>query len=62
MEPQMVRGSEEYESKSSLPAEKPEKKEKAKKRNIGCAGKRQQRNTLKDPEKKDKTPRVFDKL
>ena len=31
MEPQMVRGSEEYESKSSLPAEKPEKKEKAKK-------------------------------
>lgn len=61
MEPQMVRGSEEYESKSSLPAEKPEKKEKAK-RNIGCAGKRRQRNTLKDPEKKDKTPRVFDKL
>ena len=61
MEPQMVRGSEEYESKSSLPAEKPEKKEKAK-RNTRCAGKRRQRNTLKDPEKKDKTPRVFDKL
>ena len=34
MEPQMVRGSEEYESKSSLPAEKPEKKEKAKKKEI----------------------------
>ena len=32
MEIQMVRGSEEYESKSSLPAEKPEKKEKAKKK------------------------------
>ena len=36
MEPQMVRGSEEYESKSSLPAEKPEKKEKAKKKYWMC--------------------------
>ena len=34
MEPQMVRGSEEYESKRSLPAEKPEKKEKAKKKSF----------------------------
>ena len=36
MEPQMVRGSEEYESKRSLPAEKPEKKEKAKKKYPMC--------------------------
>ena len=27
-----------------------------------CAGERRHRYTLKDPEKKDKTPRVFDKL